>query len=247
MADIDIERKRTAGTGSPWPWIIGLVVVALVAWGIWEWMRTDEPPVAVEAPMEMPATEPAAPPAMEMAGQRLQAWARDSVPQMAQGAEMQIVQDGMQRVTNALERLARTGTGTVQTQPTTPGQPATPGQPTTPADQPVTGQPAQPTDAGVDQRLQQLRQQTQQLAGLDAATPQAANQTRQVFLQAVQVLEDLGRQPQLSQANLQNETGAARTAAESIDMNQPLAQQRQAIQRYFEAMGNAIGRAEQHR
>lgn len=232
MADIDIERKRGAGTGSPWPWIIGLVVLALVAWGIWEWMRTDEQPVAVEAPMEMPATEPVTPaptPMMGMSGQRLQMWARDSIPQMPAGTEMQIVQQGMDRVTSALDQLSRHG---AMTQPgqTQPGQ----------------TQPGTQGNGELSQRIQQLRQQTQQVAGLDATTPQASNQTRQLFMQAVQALEEVARMPHMQGANLSSEIGSARSAAESVDANQPLTQQRQALQRYFESMGTAIARAEGH-
>lgn len=30
MADINVEQRR----GSPWPWIVGLVLAALLVWGL---------------------------------------------------------------------------------------------------------------------------------------------------------------------------------------------------------------------
>lgn len=239
MADIDIERKRSMKAGSPWPWIIGLVVLALVAWGIWEWMSTDEQPIAVEAPREMPATEPMTPAPAATAGQQLQMWARDSIPQMATGTEMQIVQQGMQRVTSALQQLSRS---TATTQPQAQDT-AAPG--TTPPNQTMPPTPTQPSGA-MDQQIQQLQQQTQQLSGMDANSPEAAGRTREVFMSAVQVLEGLSQTPQLQQANMTSQVNAARSAAEAVNANQPLTQQRQALQRYFESMGAAIARAEQH-
>ena len=47
MAEINVERKDT----SIWPWILGLLLLALLAWGVYELMDNDvEAPVA-EAPI----------------------------------------------------------------------------------------------------------------------------------------------------------------------------------------------------
>lgn len=45
MADIDVERKGT----NIWPWIIGLLVLALLIWALMEMFDTDEPDVAAVA------------------------------------------------------------------------------------------------------------------------------------------------------------------------------------------------------
>lgn len=62
MADIDIERK---GPGI-WPWIIGLLLLGLLAWGIMEWIDVDEPeaivPAAVESAPLVPVAADAPPP-----------------------------------------------------------------------------------------------------------------------------------------------------------------------------------------
>lgn len=58
MADINVERKGP----SVWPWIIGLLVLALLIWAIAEMVDTDETQVAEVEEVE-PAGAPAAVPA----------------------------------------------------------------------------------------------------------------------------------------------------------------------------------------
>lgn len=59
MADIDIERKGP----SIWPWIIGLLILALLVWGLVEMMGDDEDEVdADEAAVVEEPLEPAPPP-----------------------------------------------------------------------------------------------------------------------------------------------------------------------------------------
>lgn len=50
MADINVERKGP----SIWPWIIGLLVLALLIWAIAEMVDTDEPEVAEVTEVEQP-------------------------------------------------------------------------------------------------------------------------------------------------------------------------------------------------
>lgn len=50
MADINVERKGP----SIWPWIIGLLVLALLIWAIAEMVDTDEPEVAEVTEVERP-------------------------------------------------------------------------------------------------------------------------------------------------------------------------------------------------
>lgn len=45
MADIHIDRKRT----SIWPWIIGLIVLALLIWALYELFDRDNEPETVGA------------------------------------------------------------------------------------------------------------------------------------------------------------------------------------------------------
>lgn len=56
MADIDVRRRGP----SIWPWIVGLVVLALVVWLLAETLGHDEPIVADR--IEQVGGEPAPPP-----------------------------------------------------------------------------------------------------------------------------------------------------------------------------------------
>lgn len=68
MADIDVERKGP----SIWPWIIGLLVLALIVWAVAEMLGPDEAEFAETERVETvepvppaatprPGTEPAQP------------------------------------------------------------------------------------------------------------------------------------------------------------------------------------------
>jgi hypothetical protein len=65
VADINVERRER----SVWPWIIGLIILALLIWLLWSWMgngdtRADPVPVdTVRADTPMGVT-PAPPPAV---------------------------------------------------------------------------------------------------------------------------------------------------------------------------------------
>jgi hypothetical protein len=51
VADINVERKGP----SIWPWIIGLIVLALIIWALTQMFRTDDRPVAPVMPADTPA------------------------------------------------------------------------------------------------------------------------------------------------------------------------------------------------
>ncbi|MBW3571800.1 MAG: hypothetical protein KY467_11900 [Gemmatimonadetes bacterium] len=57
MADINIERKK----GAPWIWwLLGLLLLALLIWGISELLDDDEPEVAAVPAATVPVAEPVA-------------------------------------------------------------------------------------------------------------------------------------------------------------------------------------------
>lgn len=50
MAEIHIERKEQ----SVWPWVLGILVLALLAWGIYAAVDDDAEPVVAAAPLPAP-------------------------------------------------------------------------------------------------------------------------------------------------------------------------------------------------
>lgn len=215
MADIDIQKKQGP---NPLPWIVGLVVLVLVAWGIYALVnRDDEPAVATTearedvAPAD-PAAAPPAQPAEPTAGARFQAWVRDSAEAVDQmGLEHEYTREGIRRLAAAIEDLTR--------------------RDQTPE---------------VDQHVQRMRTQVQQIEQSDPASVQHANQARAAFMSGVEALEALRQRPHLQGADLQQPLQSARSAAESMDPATPLLEQRGTVHTYFDSMGNAIERAERH-
>jgi hypothetical protein len=60
MADINVERKRDTTGGSPWGWIIGLIVLLVVAGAIWALVRNDDQEGMTQPAAEQPAAVPGA-------------------------------------------------------------------------------------------------------------------------------------------------------------------------------------------
>lgn len=54
MAEINIERKKNI-----WPWIIGLLVLLLLIWGVTEMMDNDDDAYAPVPAATSPTTDPA--------------------------------------------------------------------------------------------------------------------------------------------------------------------------------------------
>lgn len=56
MAEIDVERKR----GGMWGWIIGILVLALVAWAVFQFVLSPDSPPATEGIEQPTQQEPGA-------------------------------------------------------------------------------------------------------------------------------------------------------------------------------------------
>lgn len=56
MADIRVEKRDNP---SLWPWIIGILVLALVIWGVAEVLDSDAPEYTEVETIEQPAAVPA--------------------------------------------------------------------------------------------------------------------------------------------------------------------------------------------
>jgi hypothetical protein len=51
MAQLDIQEKRSSNT---WAWVIGIIVIALIIWGLWELFDRDSNEVAPVTSMTNP-------------------------------------------------------------------------------------------------------------------------------------------------------------------------------------------------
>jgi len=217
MADIDIERRQR----SPWPWVIGALVLILAVWGLSQWVRTDQPPVATTDPAQDPAAPPAAvngvQPAPERAPEtaaadRFQEWVRDSADAVDQtNGPHEYTREGIDRISSTLEDLV--------------------GRDPAPA---------------VQQRLEEMRRQRQAIRASDPASLEHANQARSAFLAAVGVLESLQERPELQQTGLDQHVNRTRQAAEQVRTETPLLEQRAEVHEFFTRMGEALQTAEQN-
>jgi hypothetical protein len=217
MADIDIQKKSGPGI---WPWIIGLLLLALIVWAVMRFMGTDDRDARMTGDTTVAPgafTDPATgvtgqQPGQPTAGAHFQAWVRDSADAMQQmGREHEYTREGVQRLMTAIEGLV-----------------------------------ARDTAPQVQQRLQTAREQVRQIRESDPASTQHAQQARQAFTALVETLELLQDRPHLQQADLRRHVQAARQSAESVNAGTPLLQQRAAVHQYFEHMAEAVQAAERH-
>jgi hypothetical protein len=112
MADIDVERKTGPAI---WPWILGLLVLALLAWLIFSMMGRDDRPAAVTtdtvAPQPAPAPAAMLPPAAE-------AFMRDC--HLEEGTRAETMGMDHEFTVNCLEQLASSLESLAQQRPGDP-------------------------------------------------------------------------------------------------------------------------------
>jgi phage shock protein A len=211
MADIDIQKKERG----PWGWIIGLLALVLIIWGITEVVGRDDADLAtitdpVEEGLVTPAAEQVGEPAASTPGARLDAWMRDSAEALdAMGRQHEYTREGISRIAAAIENLV-----------------------------------ARDTAPAMQQHVRTMRQQVSALESSDPSSRDHAGQAKQAFVSAVDALEELAQRPHLGGADLDQPLEAARSAAESMAADTPLLEQRARVHEFFSRMSDAITRAE---
>ena len=213
MADIDIQQKRG---GSPFPWIIGLVVLALIGWGLYEMSDRDEAELSTVGTQDEAALSdgrPAVGAAQPTGGAGFLAWVRDSTEagDGQTGDPHAYTREGMRRMVTALEGLV-----------------------------------ARDRAPEIERQFEAVREQVRLIEQSEPTSTDHADRTREAFLAGTQVMEMLRQRPHLQQADLQQPVQAARQAAEAVRPNTPLLEQRAAVERFFQQMAEAIERAERH-
>ena len=214
MADIDVERKGP----SIWPWIIGLIILALLIWALAEMLGDDDvdtapivtdTPALVEEPVEPPVGTPApgamaaVPPAVEeyMSSCVLGASPSDM------GLQHQYTADCIQRLSGSIDAVINR---------------------------------PEVINANVQQRLDNFRQQAERLR---ASSPQAtthANIVRETFVSAADLLNTVQEERYATAADIDARAIGVRQAAEAVQATTPLLEQREAVQRFFREAGETL-------
>lgn len=215
MADINVERKGP----SIWPWIIGLIVLALLIWALAEMLggRDDARTTAVpgdtvprtQEVAPAPTTDPAAPgvaTAAPAAVQEFERWVDRRDAQTDMGQQHQYTINGLRQLADAIESLAQRHE-------------------------------ARPA---VQQSIQSVRQQADRLEQSDPAATQHANLTRDAFTSAADAIGTLHREHHAQATGLENQVTQVRQAAQAIQTGTPLLQQQQEVQTFFDRARDAV-------
>lgn len=211
MADIDVERKGP----SIWPWIIGLIVLALLIWLLAEWLGGDDD-VVVEEPVPA-AVEPAAPgiaPAAPPEGipAEVQSYLSDcteefGAPEGDMGLQHQFTVECLQKL--------RAGLNAVIVLDTVGG-------------------------VDVQQQLDDYTAAVQQLQASDPSALTHANLTRDASTSAVALMEGMQRFYFAGEAAVSGAVGEARQAAQGIQGEVPMLEQRDSVHGFFREAGDAL-------
>lgn len=210
MADIDVQRKGP----SIWPWIVGLIVLALLIWALVE-MFDDEADVAgvVDPPVAAPVVtpDPAAP-----ADAGLPAAVSTYLTQCTeeQGAAEQDMGLEHQFTVNCLQRL-REGLNALITQ-------------------------EQVADTDVSQRLETYTSTVQQLQGSEPTATNHANLTRDAAGTAVQLIQAMQTAWFGDDAGIRSAVGEVQQAAQGIQGTVPMLEQRESVRTFFREAGDAL-------
>lgn len=214
MADINVERKGP----SIWPWIIGLIVLALLIWALAEMLGgRDDPGRTAVTGDTVPRTQEVTPtttdPAMTGAAagapaavQEFERWVDRRDPQTDMGLQHEYTSNGLRQLADAIESLAQ----------------------------------RHDSRPAVQQSIQTMRQQADRLQQSDAASTQHANMTRDAFTSAADAIGTVQREyhPQLTGAD--NQVNQVRQAAQAVDTGTPLLQQQERVQTFFERARDAV-------
>lgn len=206
MAEIEIQKKR----GAPWPWIIGVLVLALALWGIVELVDEDAELDTVPEPAAM--TVPAAGEAGEAVPEALTTFERECV--QATDAQQTDMGGGHSYTVSCLQHIARSLESIIQRDR------------------------LQATN--VAQQLDGYRNTVQQLQASDSASADHANLTRQAAMSAADLMEAARGAWRTSDVQLGTAVSETRQAAEALKTDAALLEQRDQVRAFFREAGEAL-------
>lgn len=207
MADIDVTRKGP----SIWPWIIGLLVLALLIWGLAEMLGDDDDdidPITTEEVIPAPVAveDPglgAVPPVVTEFAETCAV----STANADMGAEHRFTTDCVRRMTAALDGVIQRNN--------------------------ISG-----TD--VDQRLANFRQMADALEGSSPEATDHANMVRNVFMSASDLMSAVYQASYSTVQQMGPEVTQIRDAAQAIQGDTQLLNQQDAVTTFFREAGEAI-------
>lgn len=211
MADIDVERKGP----SIWPWIIGLIVLALVIWALAELLGDDADDTADQVDVDpvgvVQPTDTAEGMGVAAMPQEADTYMQECTQPLPEDMEM-----GLQHefTANCLDNLADALDAVIARD--------------------------RVEDANVSARLSDLRDASQSLEESDATAATHSGTTREAFVSAADLIEALQQAGYTGVGTLQTEVPQVREAAESVDPDTQMLEQRDAVQQFFGEAGDAV-------
>jgi hypothetical protein len=210
MAEIKLEKKE--GTAI-WPWILALIVLALLAWAAWTFMRGDRTAVtATPATGTTPITGTAAQP-QEAGPLPQQAHAFIDDCSVAEGAQPPGMGLEHEFTINCFERLAD-------------------------AMQAVAAQ--RPADPGITQQIDTMRERARQIRESDPTSLEHSNWTRQAAEAGAAGFDAMHQTWHSGNQQVQNAVQNIRQTAEQIQPAQQMTEQQTHIRSFFRQSGEAL-------
>jgi hypothetical protein len=210
MAEINIEKK----SGPPaWLWIVGLVVLALIAWAVIsmmtgddrdDWTTAQDTAVTTTQPAQTPATTPGGPMAVQTFSRECAVDEGQRTDDMGLDHEFTV---------NCLEQLAASIESVAQQ---TAGQP------------------------NVNPQVQTIRQNAQQIRDSDPMSTQHANWTREALNAGVTAMESLQQAGTAADQQAQNSIAQARQAAQQMQTSEVQLEQLTHIRSYMRNAAQAL-------
>ncbi|HEX6259120.1 MAG TPA: hypothetical protein VFZ51_00605 [Woeseiaceae bacterium] len=209
MAEIEIQKKR----GAPWGWIIGVLVLALLLWGVVEMLDDDADTAEMEAITEPAAmTVPAAGDVGSAVPQAVTTFESECVqapdaPQTDMGAGHTYTVTCLQHIAASLESIIQRD---------------------------------RLQETNVSQQLESYRSTLQQLQASDSTSGDHTNLTRQAALSAAELMEAARNAWRGTNAELQSAVAETRQAAQALKTDAALLEQRDQMRAFFREAGEAL-------
>lgn len=209
MADIDVERKGR----SIWPWILGVLLLALLIWAFLELFGDDEAEVAEQDAIVAPVAQPAtpAPPDAGAPPEVTMYLAQCTNQQGTAAGEMGL---GHQFTTDCLRQLRAGLSALIGTQ--------------------------QVQDANVSAQLAQYDSTVQQLEQSDTTASTHAGLTRDAAGTAAEVMQSMQQAWYSAEEEAGDAVSEVQDAVDDIDASEPMLEQREDVHEFFREAGEAL-------